>query len=143
MTNQIIQGILDEREQQHGSYKTFSEIYGGFRKVSDQYAEKLTWPQQISVEMELFKIARTLNGGANNQDNYLDRAGYALLGGGLYKPSEIKKLPKPLTDSLYPESHLNKSSIWRLDLEFETKEQAIEVLEFLTGKNKSEYLEGK
>ncbi|MFA9488982.1 MULTISPECIES: DUF6378 domain-containing protein [unclassified Mannheimia] len=132
------QHILDEREQQHGNYDSFAKIYGGLRKVSDSHAEKLTWPQQIAVEMMLFKIARILNNGANHQDNYQDIAGYAMLGGGLYNPNgsaEVKALPKPLTDSIYPESHLNKSSVWRLDLEFESKEEAVEVLEALTGKS--------
>ena len=132
------QHILDEREQQHGNYDSFAKIYGGLRKVSDPHAEKLTWPQQIAVEMMLFKIARILNNGANHQDNYQDIAGYAMLGGGLYNPNgsaEVKALPKPLTDSIYPESHLNKNSVWRLDLEFETKEEATEVLEALTGKS--------
>ncbi|WP_324681552.1 DUF6378 domain-containing protein [Bibersteinia trehalosi] len=132
------QHILDEREQQHGNYDSFSKIYGGLRKVSDSHAEKLTWPQKIAVEMMLFKIARILNNGANYQDNYQDIAGYAMLGGGLYNPNvsaEVKALPKPLTDSIYPKSHLNQNSIWRLDLEFETKEEAVEVLEALTGKS--------
>lgn len=131
------QNILNERQAQHGSYDSFCEIYGGLRKVSDKHAEKLTWQKQISVEMMLFKIARILNNGANHQDNYQDIAGYAILGGGIYTPhlsDNVKALPKPLTDSIYPESHLNKNSVWRLDLEFETKEQAVEVLEFLTGK---------
>lgn len=131
------QDILDEREQQHGNYNSFAKIYGGLRKISDPYAEKLTWPQKIAVEMMLFKIARILNNGANYQDNYQDIAGYAMLGGGLYNPNvsaEVKALPKPLTDSIYPESHLNKSSVWRLDLEFKTKEEAVEVLETLSGK---------
>ncbi|HGO5853584.1 TPA: DUF6378 domain-containing protein [Mannheimia haemolytica] len=135
------QHILDEREQQHGNYDSFAKIYGGLRKVSDSHAEKLTWPQQIAVEMMLFKIARILNNGVNHQDNYQDIAGYAMLGGGLYNPNgsaEVKALPKPLTDSIYPESHLDKGSIWRLDLEFETKEEAVEVLEFLTSKKYSE-----
>ncbi|EPZ00347.1 DUF6378 domain-containing protein [Mannheimia haemolytica] len=95
------QHILDEREQQHGNYDSFATIYGGLRKVSDPHAEKLTWPQQIAVEMMLFKIARILNNGANHQDNYQDIAGYAMLGGGLYNPNvpaEVKALPKPLTD---------------------------------------------
>lgn len=134
------QNILDEREQ-HGNYDSFAKIYGGLRKVSDSHAEKLTWPQQIAVEMMLFKIARILNNGANHQDNYQDIAGYAMLGGGLYNPNgsaDVKALPKPLTDSIYPESHFDKGSIWRLDLEFETKEEAVEVLEFLTGKRSVE-----
>lgn len=132
------QHILDEREQQHGNYDSFAKIYGGLRKVSDSHAEKLTWQQQIAVEMMLFKIARILNNGANHQDNYQDIAGYAMLGGGLYNPNvsaEVKALPKPLTDSIYPESHLNQNSVWRLDLEFESKEEAVEVLEALTGKS--------
>ncbi|MEG9531615.1 DUF6378 domain-containing protein [Mannheimia indoligenes] len=132
------QNILDEREQQHGSYDSFAQIYGGLRKISDQHAEKLTWRQQISVEMILFKLARILNNGSNHQDNWQDTAGYALLGGGIYTPqasSNTQSLPKPLTDSIYPESHLNKNSVWRLDLEFKTKEQAVAVLEVLTGKN--------
>lgn len=127
------QHILDEREQQHGNCDSFAKIYGGLRKVSDRHAEKLTWQQQIAVEMMLFKIARILNNGANHQDI----AGYAMLGGGLYNPNvstAVKALLKPLTDSIYPESHLNKNSVWRLDLEFETKEEAVEVLEVLTGK---------
>lgn len=130
------QNILDEREQQHGSYDSFAQIYGGLRKVSDQHAEKLTWQQQISVEMILFKLARILNNGSNHQDNWQDIAGYAMLGGGLYNPNvsaEVKALPKPLTDSIYPESHLDKNSVWRLDLEFATQEQAVAVLEALTG----------
>ncbi|MEG9475746.1 DUF6378 domain-containing protein [Mannheimia indoligenes] len=132
------QDILDEREQQHGSYDTFTQIYGGFREVSDPHATKLNWRQRTSVEMLLFKASRILNKGANHQDNYQDIAGYAMLGGGLYNPNvsaEVKALPKPLTDSIYPESHLNKSSVWRLDLEFESKEEAVEVLEALIGKS--------
>lgn len=87
--------------------------------------------------MLLFKASRILNNGANHQDNWQDSAGYALLGGGIYTPQSsdnTKGLPKPLTDSIYPESHLNKNSVWRLDLEFETQEQACAVLEYLTGK---------
>ncbi|QLB18697.1 DUF6378 domain-containing protein [Mannheimia granulomatis] len=128
------QDILDEREQQHGSYDSFAKIYGGLRKVSDQHAEKLTWQKQTVVEMVLLKLARILNNGANHQDNWQDIAGYATLGGELYIPINAKSLPKPLTNSIYPESHLNKSSVWRLDLEFEEKEQAVAVLEALTGK---------
>ncbi|QLB44843.1 DUF6378 domain-containing protein [Mannheimia pernigra] len=131
------QDILDEREQQHGSYDTFTQIYGGFREVSDPHATKLNWRQRTSVEMLLFKASRILNKGANHQDNWQDSAGYALLGGGIYTPQSsdnTKDLPKPLTDSIYPESHLDKNEVWRLDLEFETKEQAVEVLEALAGR---------
>ncbi|AGQ38356.1 TPA: hypothetical protein PWY45_002397 [Mannheimia haemolytica] len=137
------QHILDEREQQHGNYNSFAKIYGGLRKVSDPHAEKLTWRQQISVEMILFKLARILNNGSNHQDSWQDIAGYALLGGDIYTPqssdnTNTKGLPKPLTDSIYPESHLDKNAVWRLDLEFETKEQAVAVLEAVTGKKYSE-----
>lgn len=130
------QDILDEREQQYGSYDTFAKIYGGLRKISDQHAEKLTWPQQAAVEMVLLKLARILNNGAGHQDNWQDIAGYAMLGGGLYNPNgsaEVKALPKPLTDSIYPQAHLDKGSFWRLDLEFNTKEEAVAVLETLKG----------
>ncbi|WHP46409.1 DUF6378 domain-containing protein [Mannheimia bovis] len=107
------QDILDEREQQYGSYDTFAKIYGGLRKVSDQHAEKLTWQQQAAVEMVLLKLARILNNGANHQDNWQDIAGYAMLGGNIYTPKlpdNAQGLPKPLTDSIYPESHLNRNS---------------------------------
>lgn len=96
------QNILDEREQQYGSYDTFAKIYGGLRKVSDQHAEKLTWQQQAAVEMVLLKLARILNNGANHQDNWQDIASYAMLGGNIYTPQlpdNTQGLPKPLTDS--------------------------------------------
>ena len=100
---QSTQDILNEREQQYGSYASFCEINGALRKVSDKHVEKLTWQQQTAVEMMLFKIARILNNGANHQDNWQDIAGYAMLGGKLFEPqlsSNTLQLPKPLTEPL-------------------------------------------
>ena len=97
---QSTQDILNEREQQYGSYASFCEINGALRKVSDKHVGKLTLQQQTAVEMMLFKIARILNNGANHQDNWQDIAGYAMVGGELFEPqlsSNTLQLPKPLT----------------------------------------------
>lgn len=131
------QDILDERQSTHGSFTTCAEASQEIKRLIKYYDKGLHLTQKEALEMIAVKIARILNGGQNHQDSWQDIAGYALLGGGIYTPQSsdnAKGLPKPLNDSIYPESHLNQNSVWRLDLEFETKEEAVEVLEVLTGK---------
>lgn len=133
--------ILDERQSTHGSFPTCAEASQEIKRLIKYYGKGLHVTQKEALEMIAVKIARILNGGHNHQDSWQDIAGYAMLGGGLYNPNvpaEVKALPKPLTNSIYPESHLNQNSVWRLDLNFETKEEAVDVWEFLTSKKYTE-----
>lgn len=131
------QDILDERQSTHGSFTTCAEASQEIKRLIKYYDKGLHLTQKEALEMIAVKIARILNGGQNHQDSWQDIAGYALLGGGIYTPQSsdnAKGLPKPLTCSIYPKSHLNKSFVCCLDLEFETQEQACAVFEYLTGK---------
>ncbi|OOH89214.1 hypothetical protein BMT54_06970 [Pasteurellaceae bacterium 15-036681] len=149
------QQILQEREQQHGSYDRFCEIYGKFRQILADYGKDLTTQQRISLEMQCFKQSRILNKGADHTDTWQDIAGYAQLGSGWRVGDEVDNaLPKPietfkgLNVAYYLNSNNAKYSILRISPEefeiwqdelngrmmYKSKEDVITVIELLTGK---------
>lgn len=130
--------ILDERQSTYGDFETCAKRAQEMKHYLRKESDNLTHRQREALEMIAVKIARILNGGQYHQDNWQDISGYALLGGEIYTPQlsdNAKSLPEPLTHSIYPESHRDKYSVWRLDLEFETQEDAVTVIESLTGKS--------
>lgn len=95
---QNIENVLNERENTHGSFTRCAEISQKIKSLFGLYADDLNDQQRESLEMIAVKIARILNGGHNHADSWLDIAGYAQLGGGLFNPKEVKlpaiNLPK-------------------------------------------------
>lgn len=80
--------ILNERQHTHGDFARCAEISQDIKQIIDKNDQLLTAKQREALEMIAVKIARILNGGNNHADSWQDIAGYAQLGGGLFKPNK-------------------------------------------------------
>lgn len=78
---QEVDHILDARERTHGDYKSVSRIAQHLRAFfRDQEGwDNLSYCQRESLDMISSKIARILSGDPNENDHWVDIAGYARL----------------------------------------------------------------
>ncbi len=76
-----IDQILTERGKNYGSFKNHAEITQRLKLVMSQTPNwnRLTHDQKESLEMQVHKIGRILNGDPNYIDSWDDIAGYAKL----------------------------------------------------------------
>ena len=76
-----IDQILSDRGKNYGSFKSHAEITQRLKLVMSQTPNwnRLTHDQKESLEMQVHKIGRILNGDPNYIDSWDDIAGYAKL----------------------------------------------------------------
>lgn len=83
--NNDINKTLNERGEVYGDFDAAADIYQQLKKVVDDNSQLLSNRQRYALDQMMIKVTRILNGDPSHEDNWRDAAGYALLGGGLYK----------------------------------------------------------
>lgn len=115
--------LLNERKKTHGEYAddarcamnlmTIVEVELDFRH--DRGQPTLSCPQQHSLHMIMFKIARIITGDANFRDHWDDIAGYAkLVSDRIIDPNPVPEQadPRQLEPPLDPEHQTDGSDCW-------------------------------
>jgi len=73
--------ILEERGKHHGDY------FENMTTIAHLWNANSNWVRfsadDVAVNLALVKIARRLNGGVHNPDNYFDAIGYLAIGGAI------------------------------------------------------------
>ncbi len=78
--------LLKAREATHGSFASQARLAQALKSMIRSEAQPLSAGQQEALDMIASKLARIACGDAGHADHWCDIAGYAALGGGLWKP---------------------------------------------------------
>jgi len=80
MDMQIIDDILNERQKTHGDFPEIALLVHNARNVFFDAFIACNPVQSLAFDMILMKLSRIACGNPNNEDNWRDIAGYAVLG---------------------------------------------------------------